>query len=722
MSVLAVTLVMAATPLGTDFLREYAQTRRYLAGRPNSAVFTPDGKTVLFLRAQATDPGQLLYAFDVASGQTRELLTPAALLKGAAEQLSVAERARLERMRVSARGFTSFALSKDGQRILVALSGRLYVVELASQFVTELKTGEGAAIDPKFSPDGRSVGYVRANDVYVIALAKNREQRVTQGGTDEKPNGLAEFVAQEEMSRFSGFWFSPDSQQVIYQSSNHAGMEQFSIADPMHPEAHAEQFYYPRPGKQNVRVALWVKPVSGTGKPRQVQWDVEKFPYVATVNWPSQGALTVLVQNREQTMQELLRIDAATGQTQRLLEEHDAAWLNLDQDFPQWRADGSGFFWLTERNGGPEIELRNADGSFKETWVKKEAGFAEWVGFDDATGQVYFAGGPNPTQTEVWRQKWGAAPMRFQPQDKDPGTQTAQLSEDGKALVIAKTSRQHMPKSTVHKSDGTGVGELPSVAVEPSVKLNMEIRQVGGEPGFWAGVVRPTGGVKSGSKLPVILNVYGGPGHREVVDSLRENLLLQWVADQGYVVVKFDGRGTPRRGRDWERAIKYDFATTTVDDQINALTALAKEVPEMDMKRVGVYGWSFGGTMASLLSFKRSDVVKAAVAGAPVTDWLDYDTHYTERFLGLPQAHPHAYEVSSPMSYVKDATSGLLLIHGTGDDNVYFVHSLKLSDALFRAGKPHQVLPLSNFTHMVPEPLVLERLWQRIAGFFKENL
>jgi dipeptidyl-peptidase-4 len=722
MSVLAMTLVIAAAPVSSDFLREYAQTRRYLAGRPNSAVFTPDGQTVLFLRAQATDPGQLLYAFDVATGKTSELLTPSALLKGAAEKLSVAEKARLERMRVSARGFTAFSLSKDGARILVALSGRLYVVEMKTQKVTELKTGEGAALDPKFSPDGKYVGYARNNDVYVVELAKNREQAVTRGGTTVKPNGLAEFVAQEEMSRFSGFWFSPDSKEVLYQSSDHSGMEQFAIDDPMHPEEQAQAFYYPRPGKQNVRVSLSIKPLAG-GKARLVKWNDEKFPYLATAVWPVKGALSILVQNREQTVQELLSVDVATGKTKRLLEEHDEAWLNLDQDFPSWRSDGSAFFWMTERNGAPEVELRSADGSFKETWVKKEAGFAKWVGFDEGTGTAYFLGSPNPTQTEVWRQTLGVVPTRFQSGDADPGTQLAELADDGKALVVVKTSRKQMPKSTVLKSDGTVAGELPSVAVEPKLKLSMEIRRVGAEPGFWAGIVRPTGGVKSGVKLPVVLNVYGGPGHREVMESMRENLLLQWVADQGYIVVKFDGRGTPRRGRDWERAIKNDFATLTVEDQVTALKALAKEVPEMDLARVGVYGWSFGGTMASLLAFKRPDIVKAAVAGAPVTDWLDYDTHYTERFLGLPQANPKAYEVSSPMSYVKDSKSAhLLLIHGTGDDNVYFSHSLKLSDALFRAGKPHQVLPLSNFTHMVPEPVVLERLWERIAGFFKENL
>ncbi len=198
--------------------------------------------------------------------------------------------------------------------------------------------------------------------------------------------------------------------------------------------------------------------------------------------------------------------------------------------------------------------------------------------------------------------------------------------------------------------------------------------------------------------------------------------MLQWLANQGFIVVKFDGRGTPRRGRNWERAIKGDFATITAQDQLGALHALAKEMPELDLARVGVYGWSFGGYMASVLTLGYGDNIKTGVAGAPVVDWHDYDTHYTERYLGVPPEAAKAYDVSSVLTYVEKAKRPLLLIHGTADDNVYFIHSLKLSDAMFRAGKNHQVLPLSNFTHMVPEPVVTQRLWERIAQHFKENL
>jgi dipeptidyl-peptidase 4 len=724
MKALAMTLLAATTtPASDNFLREFAETRRYLAGRPVNPQLTPDGKAVLFLRASPKDPRQLLYELDLGSGQTRELLTPESLLKGAAETLSVEEKARLERMRVTARGFTSYALSRDGARVMVVLSGKPYVVERASGKVTQLKTGEGAAIDPKFAPDGQSVAYVRENDVRLVDLKKNVEQSVTRGGTALKPNGLAEFVAQEEMNRFSGYWFSPDGKRIAFQQTDHTGVEQLSVADPMHPETAPDRFYYPRAGRQNAATKLGITSVNG-GPVTWLSWDGAAFPYVATVRWPPKGVLTVLVQNREQTREQLLAVDDKTGKTRVLLTEEDAAWLNLAQEFPLWLPDGSGFFWLTERNGGPEVELRAADGQPKGTWVKPEAGYsrsAESAAYDEATRTLYFTGGPDPTRTLVWRVKEGGTAERFKTDFPDASTQWLKLAQDGKHVVVGSTSYDRMPQVAVFRADGSKVADLPSVAVEPKLKLEATVEKVGDGQGFWTMVYKPKT-FKPGAKLPVILSVYGGPGHQVVTAGMREHLIDQWLANQGFIVVNIDGRGTPRRGREWERAIKGDFATLIAQDQLAGLKAVAARVPEMDLTRVGVYGWSFGGYLTALLTLGWGDQVKSGVAGAPVVDWRDYDTHYTERYLGVPPAAEKAYDVSNVLTYVPKSKRPLLVLHGTADDNVYFLHTLKLSDALFRAGKPHQVLPLSNFTHMVPEPQVTERLYERIASFFKETL
>jgi dipeptidyl-peptidase-4 len=709
-------------PKTDTFLRQFSETRRFMSGRPVKPRITPDEKTILFLRAQPTSATQTLFAFDVATGETKELLTPEIILKGAEETLSVEEQARRERQRVSARGFATYDLSDDGERILVSLSGKLYTYERTSGRVTELKTGPGV-IDPHFSPDGKQIAYVRDNDVFRIDLATNKEQRVTTGGKEEKTHGLAEFVAQEEMSRFSGYWWSPDARHLAYTEADTTGVEKLTIVDVMHPERGGNTFPYPRPGKANAVVRLGVIPVTG-GKTVWVDWDAKKYPYLATVTWKKGGPLTALVQNRTQTEQQLLAVDPRTGKTRLLLTEKDEAWLNLEQVFPLWFEDGSGFLWYTERNGGPEVEQRNADGTLARSWVKPQAGFRGLARFLDKERTLYFHGDANPAESYVWRVKDAGAPEKLSTGVPAPANEAAAtVSKQGGLLVSLSQTSTAMPRFFVLRSDGSRVGELPSVAVEPPFTPDMHFFQVGKE-GFHASVIRPRN-MKPGVKLPVVVKVYGGPTTTVVRHSMQENLLNQWLADKGFLVVKFDGRGTPLRTAAWERVVKYDFATTTLDDQIAALQALAQKVPELDLNRVGIEGWSFGGYMAALAVLKRPDVFKAAVSGAPVVDWLDYDTHYTERYLGLPQEHPEAYEKSSLLTYAKDPNKPmrpLLLIHGTADDNVYFFHTLKLSDALFRAGKPHDLLPLSGLTHMVPDPLVTQRQYEWVLGYFQKHL
>ena len=245
--------------------------------------------------------------------------------------------------------------------------------------------------------------------------------------------------------------------------------------------------------------------------------------------------------------------------------------------------------------------------------------------------------------------------------------------------------------------------------------------KVGDGEGFYTAVVKPHG-FDPQKKYPVIVDVYAGPEHQVVVAAMRNWLLDQWLADQGFIVVAIDGRGTPNRGRDWERAIYKKFGSVPLDDQVAGLKALAAKVPQMDLQRVGITGWSFGGYMAALAVMKRPDVYKAAVAGAPVVDWLDYDTHYTERYLGLPDQDAEAYREASLLTYAADLQRPLLIIHGTTDDNVYFRHSLRLADTLFRAGKDFELLPLSGLTHMVPDPVAAQRLWVKMALHFQKHL
>jgi dipeptidyl-peptidase-4 len=704
-------------PLDTGYLRAHAQTRGFMLGRPLRPQPTPDGQAVLFLRSEARIAKLSLFEFDVATGKTRELLTPQQLLKGAEENLSPEEKARRERMRVSVGGFTTFQLSKDGKLILLSLSGRLYVYDRITNKGQELKTGPGTLLDPRFSPDATKVAYVRDHDIYVLDLATQKENRVTTGGTEAVSHGLAEFIAQEEMGRFSGYWWSPDATHIVYQENDARDVEVWHVADPIRPGQSPQPFFYPRPGKANVKVRLGIVPVQG-GETRWIAWDEAKYPYLASVRWPKNGPLLVNVQNRDQTELVVLEADVATGKTKTLLTETDPAWVNIHQDFPHW-LDSNDFLWLSERDGGPQLEIRTPNGRLRRVLVSADQGFQNLVHVDTKSGQVIYNASTDPTQSHLFRISLaeGSDPI---PLSKETGLHAAVFARDHSLYVHTTRLLSAMPVTTVHRGDGTLVGTLPSVAEEPPFDPRVDLVQVGKET-FRAAIVWPRQ-FDPKKRYPVLVDVYGGPHHLHVLASKNRWLLDQWYADQGFIVVALDGRGTPGRGRTWERAIKNKFSSVPLDDQVAGLQALGQRYPPMDLKRVGIDGWSFGGYMAALAVLRRPDVFHAGVAGAPVIDWLDYDTHYTERYLGVPPQADDVYKENSLLTYAADLKRPLLLMHGTADDNVYFRHTLKMVDALFRAGKDFEVLPLSGLTHMVPDPLVMESLHARIARFLQKHL
>jgi dipeptidyl-peptidase-4 len=702
-----------------SFSRDLSQTRGFLLGRPVRPTPTPDGKAVLFLRGLARSPRLSLFEFNVATGKTRELLSPEKLLRGVAEKLSPEEKARRERMRLSAGGIAGYHLSPDGSLILVSLSGKLYTFTRTTGAVTELPTGPGALVDPKFSPDGKRISYVRGYDVYTLDLATHKEQAVTTGGTAEVSHGLAEFVAQEEMDRFSGYWWSPDSKYIAYEEADDRGVEIWYVADPARPGQRPEDQHYPRPGKANVKARLGVVPVSG-GPTVWVDWDRQHFPYLGSVHWPEGGPLLLTVQTRDQTELLLLKADPETGKTFWLVRETDPTWVNLRQDVPRWLPDGSGFLWASERKGAWQLELYSPEGERRRILVPPVRGFQGLVTVDLKRGLFVYNASTDPTQSQlVWaRLDTGTVvPLGT----KGSGLYSATFSKDHSIYALSERPAQGMPRTTIHKSNGHLIGELPAVAAGPPFVPQVEFVKPKDGQGFFSAVIRPRRFDKT-KRYPVLVDVYGGPHFKHVVASESRWLLDQWYADQGFIVAALDGRGTPDRGRDWERAIKYKFGSVPLDDQVKGLKELGARFPEMDLARVGITGWSFGGYMSALAVMRRPDIFKAAVAGAPVVDWHDYDTHYTERYLGIPHKDEPAYKEGSLLTYAGGLRRPLLLLHGTADDNVYFRNSLRLVDFLFRAGKDVEILPLSSLTHMVPDPLVTQRLHSRIVQFFHRHL
>lgn len=720
-------LILSATPISAsaaespdDFLKQYTETYRFTLGQPTAFQITGDGEAVLFLRSGPRSFVRDLYEFDVATGKERLLASADKLLAGATEKLTPEELARRERMRSAARGIASFELSDDGRQVLVPLSGSLYVLDRKTGKSRELKSAAGFPIDARFSPDGKSIAVIRGGDLYVIDAATGAERRLTTGATDTLSHGEAEFVAQEEMDRMHGYWWSPDSKQIAYQETDTSGVEELHISDPTKPANVAEDWRYPRPGQANAQVRLGVIDVSG-GETTWIKWGTERYPYLATVRWPKNSPLTILVQNREQTEELLLAVDPATGATTELLKETDEAWVNIDDTMPRWLADGKSFLWTTERGGAWKLELRGRDGNLLRTLTKPKDGYVSFNCLDEKNGVAHFVGGDDPTQSHVFEVslKESGGPPR--PITKTLGQHSALFAKRSGARVISELPLKGDIHHRVYRGDGSLAGEIKSAAEKPSFTPNLELTTVGSDPLFHAALIRPRD-FDSKKRYPVIVHVYGGPHAQTVVANSRNYLLDQWLADRGFIVVSIDGRGTPRRGREFERAIKGNFVELALADQVRGLEALGKKYPELDLDRVGIFGWSFGGYMSAISTMMRPDVFHAGIAGAPVVDWLDYDTHYTERYMGLPEKNKAGYDASSVLTYADRLSRPLLIIHGTADDNVYFLHSMKLCDALFRAGKPYDFLPLTGYTHMVPDPIVTQRLNERIAAFFEEHL
>lgn len=705
-----------------EFLRQYAMTMRFSLGMPMAVRPTPDGKAVLFLRSEPDSMTRDLYSFDVATGQEKVLLRAQDLV-ATEGPLPDEEKARRERQRMIAAGIGRYALSDDGRFILAPLSGRLYLVERATGAIRKLESQAGWPIDPHLSPDASRLAYIVDHDLYTIDVASGKETRLTQREGEHIQHGEAEFVAQEEMRRYRGFWWSPDSKFLAYQRTDLSKVELLHIADPSRPEQPPATWRYPRVGTNNADVGLGIMPVTG-GATVWVEWDRTAYPYLAKVVWSKNAPLTILVQNRAQTEELLLAVDSKTGKTRTLLTERDDTWVNIDARMPQWLDDGKHFLWTTERNGWWQLELRDADGKLVRALTRTDFPLRGFLHLDEANDAIYVYGnaGDDPTQQHVYRISSLSQPGEPAPMTEGRGFHSVSFSDNGAIFVHTELGLEGPVRTRVVRADGQEVGVIKSNAPTPPFEANIELTKVTVQDRtHWAFLVRPRD-FSPERRYPVLVHVYGGP-HSSMVKAIgRYYLKDQWIADHGFIVVGIDGRGTPDRGREWERAIKNDLSTVPLEDQVAGLQALGATYKELDLGRVGIYGWSFGGYMSAMAVMRRPDVFHVGIAGAPVTDWHDYDTHYTERYMGLAEGNVEGYKVANVLTYAQGLERPLMIIHGTGDDNVYVVHSMKLVNELTMAGKPFTFVPLLGRTHMVADPNMSIRLEQRYMDFFIEHL
>ncbi|MEV8417088.1 alpha/beta fold hydrolase [Streptomyces niveus] len=722
-----------------SFPRQYARTQRFTLGAPRAFTVSPDGSRVAFLRsASGTDRTNRLWVLDLddRSGTARERIAadPEALLAGTPEELSDEERARRERSREGSGGIVAYAVDGAAELAAFALSGRLFTAELRAGTSRELPV-PGPVIDPRPSPDGRHIAYVAGGALRVTGAEGDGDRELAVPEDEQTTYGLAEFIAAEEMSRYRGFWWSPESDRLLVARVDGADVQRWWIADPAHPDREPSTIAYPSAGTPNADVRLCL--IGLDGSRTEVVWDRAAWPYLAAVHWSAAGDPLLLVQARDQRSQRCLSVDTESGGTRLLREETDAVWLELCAGVPALTPggelvrivdiqdnpadDGARVLFVGDRAlTGPELQLRAVlDVGERDVLVSASAGEA--------------AQAPETGEIHVYRIPYGA-PGEMPDGDREAGTWGPERVSEGVgvhtavragAVMVLASARPEVSGTVVQVvREGKQLAVITSYAQQPNLIPRVQLTQ-GGAHRIPCAVLLPTQYEEVDGPLPVLLDPYGGPHGQRVVAAHNPYLTSQWFADQGFAVVVADGRGSPGRSPGWEKAVK-DNLPLTLDDQIEALQALAERFP-LDQSRVAIRGWSYGGYLAALAALRRPDVFHAAIAGAPVTDWRLYDTHYTERYLGDPAEAAEVYAVNSLVTddgLAEPATPvrPMMIIHGLADDNVVMTHTLRLSSALLSAGRPHEVLPLTGVTHMTPQEQIAENLLLLQVDFLKRSL
>jgi dipeptidyl-peptidase 4 len=684
-----------------SFPRQQARTRNFNLGAPTGFQILGNGSRVAFVRSKAgDDPVACLWTLDVGAGEERLVFDPGA---GDEAHLSQDEINRRERVGERHAGVTSFATDDAGRIAAFAPGERLLVVDLVSGDARELPT-PGAPFDPRPDPTGRRVAYVSRGSLRVADLGSGDDVELASDPDPDVHWGVAEFVAAEEMDRRRGYWWSPDGERIAAARVDERQVSIRYLASPIDPTAKPRAVRYPEAGGVDAIVTLSVLSVNG-GRV-DVEWDREAFPYLITVTWGSEGPLTLLVMARDQRTQQVLSADPDSGTAKVVAEDRDEHWLHVVAGVPAWLP------------GGRLLMTRDLDDTRRLT-IDGEPVTPVGLQVDHvmaAGEEIVFAATDDPTQMHLWRvPASGGDP---EPITTAPGLHGGESSV-GVAVVASATVEAPLATFAVLR-DRAQVASITSHAERPILEARPRFFEVGERELRCA--LLTLGGEDPTEPLPVLLDPYGGPHGSRVLRSHRAFLEPQWWADQGFAVLVADGRGTPNRGPEWERTIHFDVADPVLQDQVDALQGTAARLGFLDLDRVAIRGWSFGGYLTCLALLRRPDVFHAGVAGAPSVDWALYDTFYTERYIGTPQEHPDVYRRTSVMDDAPKLSRPLMLVHGLADDNVYVANTLALSKAFMEAGRPHTVLPLSGITHRPVDEHVAENLLLLELRFLKEAL
>ncbi|MAT99144.1 MAG: peptidase S9 [Anaerolineaceae bacterium] len=701
---------------------------------PGSLSFSPDGRFLTYLFSPDGGLIRQLYAYDLENGSQRLLIAPPAGSDDE-ENLSLEEKLRRERLRQRELGITRYEWSAKTGRILLPLPDGLYVFDKKDEPIRPLLTNPAHPIqDPHFSPDGQWVAFVQGAELYVIPADGGEAKQISSGarGTG-KTNGLAEYIAQEEMGRSRGYWWSPDSKKLAFVEVDETHIPVYRIVHQGKDgvgDGAQEDHRYPFAGMPNARARLGVVARDGG----DVQWlDLGDDPdiYLARVKWLPNGRLTAQILNREQSQLNLVEFDLATGKKRLLLRETSDVWINLHNMFHPLKKlaehEAGGFIWASERTGFRHLYLYDADGNEIRPLTNGAWQVDSLAGVNLKQSVIYFmASKKTPTESHLYQVSLlGGEPHRL---TTEPGMHSVVLDIKRKRFMDVQQSVEAPPSIHLRSlADGRLLTTIFAQPDERIAQLDLPTPQLitlqnrDGVELYGALYCPPA--IFGEGPFPTIVSVYGGPHAQRVTNSwaLTVDMRAQYLASQGFLVFRLDNRGSARRGLAFEAPIRHNMGDVEVADQVDGVRWLAAQ-GLADPVRVGIYGWSYGGYMAAMCLARAANTFQVAVAGAPVTHWDGYDTCYTERYMGLPQTNPDGYKVSSVMHHLDKITGKLLLVHGLIDENVHFRHTARLINGLIAAGKRYDLLLFPDERHMPRKADGRLYMEEQIADYFKKNL
>ncbi len=714
-----------AKPLTVE--RIYGQPS--LSGLPTTGLeWSPDGKLLSYLQrtGEGADAKTDIWVLDAETGERRKLVDSEMMV----EFLPQAGGARGQQTGLGRIAPQHYFWAPGGDALLFISSGDLYWFDLKKKSgnkLTGAAQGKSKAeiTDPKISPDGRWVSFVRNYDLWVLNTATGQEKQLTQGGREELMNGQLDWVYPEELDLHTAYWWSPDSSHLAYLQMDERPVTKYPLVNLLSYTGEAQTMRYPKAGDNNPIVRVGVVPVTG-GKTHWMDTGRDTNVYIARVAWLRDSKrLAIQRLNRLQNRLELLVADTDNGNAQIILSEEDKFWVNLHDDL-YFFADGRRFLWSSERDGFRHLYLYDLSGKLLKPLTRGSWEVTGVAGVDEKHRAVYFlATEKSPLERHLYRVSLDDGALGRV--SREDGTHTVIMSPDLEHYVDTYSDVMTPPRQNLVRNDGifqatineNKVAELETYGLQP-----VEFFTVPGADGtpLYAMMIKPAG-FDASRRYPVIVHLYGGP-HGQVVHNVWGSTTFLWhqmMAQKGYIIFAVDNRGTAARGHAFETPLYHRMGQKELADQIAGVDFL-KSKPWVDGARIGIWGWSYGGYMTCTAMLNAADVFKAGFAGAPVTDWRQYDTIYTERYMGLPRENEEGYKQSSPVTHAAKLKGKLLIAFGTGDDNVHFANTVELSEQFIKAGRYVEYQMYPGRGHGITDRPARIHLFNRVTQFFLDNL